>query len=74
MTYRPFIHPSIQPSSITADKSIVTPLAGVAVGAQGKNHLCFEESSAGNSQGLHFSSQSHRRILPVFIKRTWWGF
>lgn len=37
MTYHPFICPSIQPSSITANKSIVTPLMCLAVGTQGNN-------------------------------------
>lgn len=37
MTYHPFIYPSIQPSSIAASKSIVTPPMGPAVGTQGNN-------------------------------------
>lgn len=39
MTYHPFIYPSIQPYSIAASKSIVTPLMGPAVGTQG-NNIC----------------------------------
>lgn len=48
MTYHPFIYPSIQPSSIAASKTIVTP-DGSGSRDSGQQHLRFEESSVANS-------------------------